>query len=276
MVTAVRERLNGTGALNVTLETITPQVAGDWLEKNTRNRKLNDRTVQILARAIRRGDWKLNAETMKFSRGGMLIDGQHRLSAVIVADMPIQSLVAWDVDENVFDTIDTGKRRSTADVMHLRGEVNTNQLAAALRLLHLWRTGNSFSEQRHAPSTIQLEELLDREPTIRTSITATQAAKKKLQNANHTILSVCHHLFSEIDRSAAHEFFGQLEKGTGLEETDPIYLLRERLSRPQRRDMRITIPEMGAYIIKAWNAHRQRKSIRLLVWKTTEDYPQPV
>ena len=56
-----------------------------------------------------------------FDVNGVLVDGQHRLAAVIEADVPVELTVFTEVGEGTFDVLDTGKRRTAADVLAIEG-----------------------------------------------------------------------------------------------------------------------------------------------------------
>jgi hypothetical protein len=76
---------------------VDPATAESWLAKNPNNRNLRVPVVQSYARDMVSGNWMLNGETIKFDQSGKLIDGQHRLSAVVTADVtvPWSSCEAW-------------------------------------------------------------------------------------------------------------------------------------------------------------------------------------
>ena len=65
--------------------------------------------------------------------GGKLLDGQHRLHAVIEAGLPIQSVVVYGMDDEAFRTMDTGKARTGGDTLSVTGVGNHNHIAAAIR-----------------------------------------------------------------------------------------------------------------------------------------------
>lgn len=72
---------------------VTPELARVWLRANTRNRNTRERAVTEYARDMVAGHWNLNGEAIKFAYDGSLLDGQHRLRAVIEADATVQMLV---------------------------------------------------------------------------------------------------------------------------------------------------------------------------------------
>ena len=77
---------------------ISPEMARRWLEVgNTRNRNMNMAYCERLARDMREGRWVLTHEGIAFSPNGRLLDGQHRLQAIILADLPVAMFVWFDV-----------------------------------------------------------------------------------------------------------------------------------------------------------------------------------
>src|SRR6185503_17546608 len=71
---------------------------------------------------MRRGEWMVTHQGIAFDTRGVLVDGQHRLAAIIEADVPVELTVFTDVGEGTFDVLDIGKRRSAADVLAIEGE----------------------------------------------------------------------------------------------------------------------------------------------------------
>ena len=100
------------------------------LDANTTNRPLSRTLVRAFAEAMSRGDWMVTHQGIAFDVNGVLVDGQHRLAAIIEADLPIEMTVFTEVDEGTFDVLDTGKRRNAADVLAIEGEKSSTMLAA--------------------------------------------------------------------------------------------------------------------------------------------------
>ena len=71
--------------ITVNQETITPELAAEFLKKNKSNRPLSSKHVIALAGSIERGEWMFTGESIKFSESDTLLDGQHRLSAIVMA-----------------------------------------------------------------------------------------------------------------------------------------------------------------------------------------------
>ena len=87
----------------------TPDIARHILELyNEGNRNIRPKNVERLARLMRGGHWKCKRGTMplKFDKNGRLFGGQHRLEAVIVADMTVTFFVMLDLDVDLRDIED--------------------------------------------------------------------------------------------------------------------------------------------------------------------------
>lgn len=99
------------------METVTPDQATVWLTQNSpHNRKINPHRVASMAEAMLAGQWVDTHQGIAFSPSGVLLDGQHRLRAIIRADVPVRLMVARGVPEESFGLLDRGQMRSLAQV----------------------------------------------------------------------------------------------------------------------------------------------------------------
>lgn len=112
--------------MKIAQEKITPEKAREYLGMNTDNyRKLNPMRVTTYAADMKSGRWQLNGEGIKFAKNGTLLDGQHRLQAIIKANMPVEMLVIWDVEDDV-SIYDLNAPRTLASVLRKNGTVEAN------------------------------------------------------------------------------------------------------------------------------------------------------
>jgi hypothetical protein len=151
------------------VQTITPKKATEYLEQNTANRPLSTRTVREFAAAMRRGEWQVTHQGIAFDTNGTLVDGQHRLAAIIEADMPVELTVFTEVAEGAFDVLDTGKRRNAADVLAIEGEKSAVMLAAMVRTVWLYqnRPELNWSGGDAGVSNHQIVATLEQHPKLR-------------------------------------------------------------------------------------------------------------
>lgn len=102
--------------------TITPDEARKFLANNPSNRHISENEVAKLAADMKEGRWMITHQGIAISKTGRLLDGQHRLTAVIKAGIPVRMMVTFNVDEDAVEAIDRGRRRSIADVFTFEGE----------------------------------------------------------------------------------------------------------------------------------------------------------
>lgn len=120
------------------VEKITPERARFYLAKNTSNyRKMNRNKVLMYARDMRSGKWQENGESIKFNKTGKLVDGQHRLQAIVESGVPVKMMVVTDVDEDV-TLFDCGKNRSVREIGIAEGiepRLVENSMASAVAVI---------------------------------------------------------------------------------------------------------------------------------------------
>lgn len=120
---------------SLSIEIVTPLMAEAYLAKNTSNRRIRKSTVTKYTSIIREGGWSLTPEPVVFGEDGVLMNGQHRLSAVVSAGSPATFLVIRGVDPSVFKTLDRGATRSTADALKAdKKATEVARLAAVIAL----------------------------------------------------------------------------------------------------------------------------------------------
>jgi hypothetical protein len=109
------------GSGSSSIELVTPAMAADWIAKyrNELNRKHSQARVDLYARDMTNGRWYLNHQGVAFDINGTLIDGEHRLRAVIKANIPVRMFVARGCSSH---GIDRNRPRSAVDERRMRGQ----------------------------------------------------------------------------------------------------------------------------------------------------------
>lgn len=98
---------------------VSPEMARKWLERNIGNRPASPKHVAKLESAIRGGKWKMTGDPIRFSKSGKLIDGQHRLQAILNSGETVTCVVMRDLEDEIFDVLDSGKGRQKSDVLFI-------------------------------------------------------------------------------------------------------------------------------------------------------------
>lgn len=115
---------------------VTPHMAAKWLDKNESNRNLAPKRVGAYARDMADGNWHLTPAAIVFNVKGDLLDGQHRLHAVIESGKTIRMTVAYGCDHDIRKYIDRGRGRTLSDRLRMEGvESNLTMKASVARAL---------------------------------------------------------------------------------------------------------------------------------------------
>ncbi len=147
---------------------ITPPIATEWLETRGNNRKVLQGTVDRYACDMKEGRWLFNGAPIQFDEEGKLLNGQHRLWAIIESGVAIEAVVQWGIPRDTQATIDAGAKWQSKDVLYMQGEKNTNLLSATLRWILRDEAGTIMSAR--SISNSQAIELLERHPQVRHSV----------------------------------------------------------------------------------------------------------
>lgn len=100
---------------------ITPEIAAKMLDsKNPKNRRLSRASVLPLARDMAEGRWVSDVPII-LDRYGNILDGQHRLAAIVESGTSVKMLVIRNATPDTRRVIDQGRKRSPADVLKLEG-----------------------------------------------------------------------------------------------------------------------------------------------------------
>lgn len=241
-------------------------------ECNTHNRPLNQGTVARYARDMTAGRWNPNGNAIVLSTEGLLLNGQHRLAAVVKSGVTVQMLFGYNYDPAWQENMDVGRGRQFADTLALRGVLNSRGVAALARKVWAWERGERLDSIRETPTRKELSEFLDRNPAIHASVAAVQ--RIRLPSTAPTILGLCHWLFSAIDADACETFFARLHDGANLDVGNPIYMLRKLLMEQRGDRAAIKSGVATAYVIKAWNAYRDGRTVKTLRIRLRGDEPE--
>lgn len=259
---------------------IGPKEAVLWLDtKNAHNRPISQSTVERYTQEMKAGRWKNNGQTICFGKSSNLLNGQHRLKAIVASGKSIECLVVWGVDDDAFDTIDDGNKRSLADVFAVKQETNPALLSAGVRFLWVYSTGQIETRDLRRGQVATkplLEKTLDRHPGLRQSTKFYSILKQRpggLLIPAGTAIGL-HYLFSLVDEKKADEFFNVLQSGIGLTEGHPILILRARLIAGQKESSsRLTNSAIYFYTVTTWNAFVEEQPLRRLAF--VQDTPPP-
>jgi hypothetical protein len=285
MATKTAERTAERTDITSEVVTLDPIQAREWLDNhNTRNRPLNPNTVEMYARVIKDGRWKVTHQGIAFDTNGALIDGQHRLAAIALAGVPVRIMVTRNVDPDEFSVIDVGRRRTPADALGIAGiEHNRNQIASVARFLRnydrLDQGGWTDKHTARLDNSNILDAVEDYGSTKINSAVRIGATHGRLSGINITVLSAFFYLLHyryETPLVEVMKFIQGVSSGAGLQQGDARLALRNAMMHPKRSAAKTNRDRKNQLIsvIKAWNAYISDREITRIIVRDTEEIPK--
>jgi hypothetical protein len=271
--------LNLFSGVETKLMIITPEKAANWLKyKNNRNRKLSKFHVSFLAKQIKAGKWMQNGESIKFDKDGNLLDGQHRLSACVAANAPIVTLVTTGLSKESFTTIDTGKKRHAGDVLSIHDIKNPNNVSGASRYVLNYKSGTySKNNSSNNPTNQDVLEFVKNTNISKVVEDALSIYRKSARNL--TVKMIAGLMFIFLETSSQDDvriFFEKVCIGLGLSDSEPEFALKRVLDKDKIAKRKMTQREKSALIIKAWNASKKGKKVKVLLFRKDGNFPKPL
>lgn len=259
--------------LTMQLETLTPTVAEQMLSHNTRNRKSQIATVKHYARQMAEGLWQLNGDAIRFDHTGVLLDGQHRLQAVVMSGVTVQSWVGRGFPTEAGDTMDQQRKRTAGDIMSMHGITSGDKVAAVVRVVRRWEDGErsmyGFAGTRNVMLTAS--EVLDivQKDDIYLAAARISTSREMAVMCPPRIAGSLFVLTNRVDSEGCNFFFERLASGAGLEEGSPILTLRRhwmRLTQDRHRGSNNGVFLMGG--VRCWNAYAEGRNLSNVHYKT--------
>lgn len=258
--------------MQITTETITPAKAKEYLSHNRDNRNLRRKRILSYASQMKRGQWKNTGDPIRFASNGRLLDGQHRLQAVVEAEVSIPMVVIRGLDEETFKVLDSGLGRSPADALGISVTAANNK-AAACRLLFVVDVGGDprKTEDLQIVTRIDVADYYNahqEDVDLGNSIGSRMYAQ--FAGGNRTAWIALAVLVQRVNATHADEFLEGIYTGANLAPGDPRLALRNYLANNRR------LPSAGHHLgvlLKTWNAWMKGESRVLMAIRDDETFP---
>lgn len=243
------------------------------------NRKIVKSRVARIARDILNGEWVLNNQAIGIGVGDFLLDGQHRLEALLLAaetnpDVTIESWVMWNADPKAMMTVDIGGNRVGRDQLAMLGIGNGSQVASALRLV--WVYDNlpydyqAWRREQFSPT--QLRELATKHADLIENYSMGSGAMGLLTPA---AVAAALYLIRR-DRPDLMEvlprFLEPLKTGENLVKGSPILALREWARNAQKGGRRREGTMMMILLLRAFNHWVEDNKVKAMRFSPDEPF----
>jgi hypothetical protein len=266
---------SGRSNVSTTVETINPQTAGEWLERNKENRPLREKHIETLAKDMAEGRWVLNGEAIVFDSNGLLIDGQHRLWAAFEHQQSFTTVVVRGVDPEAYKTIDAGIKRTAGDALGKSGVAYGNIVASAIRLIHAYehRENASMENIMRRMSNAETAALVTSYPLVMVAAQIVGSVKARRFIAAPAATTALVYFGLHDDKQAITDFIEGVASGAGLSRGDARLTARNFFTNARMRKVRLKSLDQFALLVKAWNAFREDTTLSVLKYQETEEFP---
>lgn len=246
------------------VEIIDPAYAKQLLEQGVSNRPISETAVLRYARDMKEGRWENNGQTIVLTAAGHLLDGQHRMHAIIRANMAVGMLVVRGVDEATFVTMDSGRARQLKDVLAIQGFKSATQLAAIARMAFNYIATTNLRSSPTKPTLSAFVGSNSYLSEIATHILA-NSGKGPVRKLGTPLSAV---LFLANSRRRydpeVFEFHDALVSGQGLFRGDPRFALREWIINHASNTGSLSQDIIFSACAKAWNAHVKGDAMKIV------------
>lgn len=277
---------------------ITPAKARQWLAKLFKGQRgVSITHVKVLAAEMRKGVWMDTSDPVKFDWYDRLVDGQHRLMAVVESGVTIETTVTWGVDPKAYLHMDENTKVRDAGA-YLVGFKNPKAAVSAYRVLLDYEHLQERAVEEHARQTKGFLAFgrrsgdkwkADREEVLNWCVEHKKALEHVValvkSKDGRTVLppaavAAGFYLWIYLKwPKEADAFMKKLVEGVDFDgPDDPVYQLQRtllRLKSVNARTMGTRVPhfQWGALLLKGWNAYMNGIELSRLTFTVNEGWP---
>jgi hypothetical protein len=261
-VTELRSHINH-GNPSMAVMEVTPALARAWLMTNVGNRPASSAHVKKIQKAITEGRWKLTGDPIRFSESGKLIDGQHRLQAIVNSGVTVRAVVMHGLQDSIFDVIDIGKGRGRSDLLciDIGLPVETSKiLGTAASIAYDYEQGNyKFGGRADMNEVV---DFVHRNPDLIVSSEFAQQLPRHNLPVPRSIAAMFHFFASRRDADHADAFLTRFMVGTVTGAGDRLLDMRNLCFSAQVARRPLSKSEVIGRLIKIWNAELRGSPIK--------------
>ena len=248
---------------------ITPEMAKTILTyRNKNNRKYRYNQLAKLSDAIEKGEWKVTNQGLAFDKEGNLIDGQHRLAAVLQTRKTVPMMVATNMPADIFNVVDSGCKRTTGDALDILGSENGLVVSGAIKIFICYQKFPEASWSGTAivqPTAIEITDIYkQRSDEIEALLSVIKTKHKRFKCFAPSLGLALYMLLLDSGWSDVQiwEFWDAVTLGANLSSDSVILSFRNQLSDPFFRKRHYgTQRYMLNAFIKCFNSYITRESV---------------
>lgn len=275
-------------------EVMTLDKVEDLLSINEKNRHKSNEKASDHGYKMKTGKWKNFGDSLHIARpegekGIRLLNGQHRLNGFKEAAAAIEErnkelrkenqpeiVIMWNIvcglDPKVMPVIDTQKRRTTGDWLHIEGYSNSNNLGGAIRLAILLQKGKVAGKiSGDLVSTEDIQEFVSSKTRetrmVKYVTTAVSRYRNEAKFLSPSQWAALHYVLATRNEAESDEFIEKLVSNESISATSPrtssVFHVRkilenimptQKVKGQPRSSTQDVLFRKFYHIYKAWNA----------------------
>jgi hypothetical protein len=240
------------------------------LTLNTNNRNALPSRVTQYADLMRQGKWRLTAEGLGVSTRDVIVNGGHRLQAIIDSGCTVPMTIWFGCDPDEFMVVDGGRPRGADQLLAMRGYDYAALRSALAKIIMQMESGNKgiYSPQHVVAYAEEMDQQRARDACYHGQMLA------RVTTATAATLAHWHIATTSPNASRLAEFWRGLSSGEEL--NGPRLHLREWLSKGEyakRNSNHITVKRAAAFVL-AWNAWLGGKKRATFTWPLFTKLPE--
>jgi hypothetical protein len=247
------------------LTLVTPKMAAQWLSNNPSNRNVLEKVVDMYARDMANGKWLVTGASIGLDESEALLDGQHRLQAIIKSGVSVWMYVTTGLDKAAQAVMDMPIRRAPADNLHMQGELNASTLVAIVRLAIAHERGITIGRSVIPLSNSEIYEWVQCNPEVREATAIAVRHSKKILCSASSVGFSCWLIWGTVGNwYEIDEFWSAASEKIGLRHGDPVIALTNRFVQDKAQHKSMPPVAVVSAIVRAWNLRRVGKTMTLV------------
>lgn len=241
---------------------VTPEIAESLLAscnftEEERQRNVNKNTVYNYARMMKNKQWVSYCAPIQIDMYGRVIDGQHRLHAIIQSGISCEFDVIYGADPIILHTADKGRPRTIADDMNINGIKNATAVAAVSKLVYFYNRGGAMTNNAGSQYTyFDARAVLESYPYLPDVVDTYCARSLGMSVIPKSWVNLIAVLTYQQHQEECYLFFEGIHTGANLSVGSPILALLKmsQLWKDSSRN-RVHACYKGAIAAMAWNKY---------------------
>lgn len=229
--------------MTATIELVSPDKAARWLEQAADNRSISGGHVDRIGRALTDREWRVSNQGIGLDYAGRVIDGQHRLKAIVGTGVAAYMVVVRGLDPDAIRAIDDTRKRTFSDDLRIERHEQYAERAAATGLIFRFERGAAKGLTLANSGVVQLNrieqaaalDMYESNQDLRAIIKVGSRANKSFGIPGSSV-AAAYYLALEYkdDVDGVSEYFEKLSTGYDISHGDPVDVLRSSIR--QRKD----------------------------------------